>query len=83
MSKPEYFPEGMETGRVCGTWNGEMLPVRWETVRVSHEDAYKIGRVYRRLARMRGTGHLRRLTVIVRYENVLRLLGFLGYRQDE
>ena len=82
VAKPEDFPEGVETGRVWGTWNGEHLPVRWETVRVSREDAYRIGRVYRRLAKMRGTGHLRRLTVFVRHENVVRLLEFLGHRQE-
>ncbi len=32
---------------------------------------------------MRGRGHLRHLTVFVKYENVSRLLEFLGYRQDE
>jgi hypothetical protein len=31
---------------------------------------------------MRGRGHLRRLTVFVKYENVSRLL-ILEYRQDE
>ena len=46
-------------------------------------DAYKIRRIYRRLAKMRGRGHLHRLTVFIRYENVLRLLEFLGYRQEE
>ncbi len=30
-----------------------------------------------------GKRHLRRLTVFVQYENVVRLLEFLGYRQDE
>jgi hypothetical protein len=60
-----------------------MLSVRWETVQVSLEDAYRIRRVYRRLAKMRGRGHLRRLTVFIRHENVVRLLEFLGYRQDE
>ncbi len=79
----ESFPEGIETGRVWGTWNGEMFPVRWETVEVSFGDTSRIRRAYRRLAKMRGTGHLRRLTVFVRHENVLRLLAFLGYRQDE
>ena len=77
VAKPEQFPEGVETGRVWGTWNEEMLPVRWETVKVSLSDAY------RRLAKMRGRGHLRRLTVFIRHENVVRLLQFLGYRQDE
>jgi hypothetical protein len=33
-----------------------MLPVWWETVKVSLKDAYKIRRVYRRLAKMRGRG---------------------------
>jgi hypothetical protein len=32
---------------------------------------------------MRGRGHLHRLTVFVRHENVMRLLEFLGYRQEE
>ena len=32
---------------------------------------------------MRGRGHLRSLTVFVRHEHVVRLLEFLGYRQDE
>jgi hypothetical protein len=61
----------------------EMLPVRWETVKVSLVDAYKIRRVCRRLAKMRGRGYLHRLRVFVRYENVVRLLEFLGYRQEK
>jgi hypothetical protein len=32
---------------------------------------------------MRGRGRLHRLTVFVRHENVVRLLEFLGYRQQE
>jgi hypothetical protein len=60
-----------------------MLPVKWETVKVSPKDAYRIRRIYRRLAKMRGKGHLRSLTVFVRYENVVRLLEFLGYPQEE
>ncbi len=32
---------------------------------------------------MRGRGPLRRLTVFIRHENVLRLLEFIGYRQEE
>ena len=59
------------------------MPVMRETVKVSLKDAYKIRRIYRGLAKMRGRGHLRRLTVFVRHENVLRLLKFLGYRQEE
>jgi hypothetical protein len=42
-----------------------------------------IRRIYRRLAKMRGQGQLRRLTVFERHENVVRLLEFLGYRQEE
>jgi len=61
----------------------QQLPVRWETVKVTLKDAYKIRRVYRRLAKMRGRGHLRSLTVFIRHDNVVRLLGYLGYRQDE
>ena len=82
MAKREQFPEGVETGRVWGVWNEEMLPVQWETVKVSREDAYRIRRWFRRLAKMRGRGHLRSLTVFVRHENVVRLLEFLGYPQQ-
>ena len=78
LAKKEEFPEGAETGRIWGLRNYELLPVRWETIRVSLRDAYKIRRIYRRLARLKGTSSLRRLTVFVRYENVIRLLEFLG-----
>jgi hypothetical protein len=80
MAKPEEFPEGLETGRIWGVWNKEFLPVRWETVVVSLRDAYKIRRIYRKLARKKGSGSLRNITVFIRYENVGRLLEFLGYR---
>ena len=64
-------------------WKPELLPVQCETVSISLKDAYRIRRIYRRLAKMRGREHLRRLTVFVRHENVVRLLEFLGYRQEE
>jgi hypothetical protein len=83
VAKPERFPEGVETGRIWGTWNEKMLPVRWETTKVRLKDAYRIRRIYRRLAKIRGNGHLCRLTVFVRHENVVRLLDFLGYPQEE
>jgi hypothetical protein len=83
VAKHEVFPEGLATGRVWGTWNEELLPVRWETVKVSLKDAYKIRRWFRRLAKMRGRGNLRRLTVFVRHENLVKLLEYLGYRQQE
>jgi hypothetical protein len=79
MAKPEEFPEGLQTGRIWGVWNEELLPVRWETVEVSLRDAFKIRRIYRKLAKRKGSGSLRRITVFVRYENVVRLLRFLGY----
>ncbi|MDQ4000251.1 MAG: helitron helicase-like domain-containing protein [Actinomycetota bacterium] len=83
VAKPEQFPEGLETGRIWGMWNEELLPVQWETVKVTLEDAFKIRRAYRKLARRKGTGSLRCFTVFIRYENVVRLLKFLGYRQEE
>jgi hypothetical protein len=64
-------------------WSKDLLPVQWETVKVSLKDAYRIRRWLRRLAKMRGRGHLRRLTVFIRHESVVRLLEFLGYRQEE
>jgi hypothetical protein len=79
MAKPEEFPEGLQTGRIWGIWNEDYLPVRWEMVEVSLRDAYKIRRIYRRLAKRKGSGSLRRITVFVRYGNVVRLLEFLGY----
>jgi len=80
LAKPEEFPQGLQTGRIWGVWNEDLLPVRWETVEVSLKDAYKIRRIYRKLAKRKGSGSLRRMTVFVRHENVVRLLEFLGYR---
>jgi hypothetical protein len=82
MAKPEEFPEGLQTGRIWGIWNGDLLPVRWETVQVSLKDAFRIRRIYRKLARRKGSGSLLSMTVFVRYENVIKLLGFLGYRLE-
>ena len=82
MAKPEEFPEGLKTGRIWGVWNKDLLPVRWEKVEVSLRDAFRIRRIYRKLAKRKGSGSLRRITVFVRYENVVRLLEFLGYRLE-
>jgi hypothetical protein len=82
LAKEEQFPEDMETGRVWGRWNKDLLPVRWETIQVSLRDAYRIRRVFRKLARIRSNGSLLRLTVFVRYENVIHLLEFLGYQLE-
>jgi hypothetical protein len=79
LAKPEEFPECLQTGRIWGIWNGELLPARWETVEVRLKDAYRIRRVYRKLASRKGGDPLRRMTVFVRHENVVRLLEFLGY----
>jgi hypothetical protein len=56
--------------------------VRRETVGADLRDAYRIRRTYRKLAKRKGGGPLRRVTVFVRHENALRLLGFLGYRLE-
>jgi hypothetical protein len=80
MAKPEEFHEGLQTGRIWGIWNEEYLPVRWKTVEVSLRDAFRIRRTYRKLARRKGIGSLRRITVFVRHENVVRLLRLLGYQ---
>ena len=79
LAKEEEFPEELATGRIWGVWNEKFLPIQWETVKVSLQDAYKIRRVFRKLAKRRGAGSLRRLTVFVRHENAIRLLKFLGY----
>ena len=82
VAKPEEFPEGLQTGRIWGIWNEELLPVRWETAQVSLRDAFRIRRIYRKLARRKGNGTLRRIIVFVRHENVVRLLEFLGYQLE-
>jgi hypothetical protein len=65
MAKPEEFPEGLQTGRIWGIWNKELLPVQWETAEVSLRDAFRIRRIYRKLAKRKGSGSLRRITVFV------------------
>jgi hypothetical protein len=82
MAQPEEFPKGLQTGRIWGIWNEELLLVRWETVEVSLRDAFRVRRIYRRLAKRKGSSSLRRITVFVRHENVVRLLDFLGYRLE-
>jgi hypothetical protein len=82
MAKPEEFPEGLQTGRIWGVWNEVLLPVQWETAEVSLRDAFRSRRIYRKLARRKGSGSLRRITVFVRHENVVRLLEFLGHRVE-
>jgi hypothetical protein len=82
MAKPEEFPEGLQTGRIWGVWNEELLPVQWEEVAVSLRDAFMLRRIYRTLAKRKGSGSLHSMTVFVRYENVLRLLEFLGYHLE-
>jgi hypothetical protein len=82
MAREEAFPERLQTGRIWGVWNEELLPVRWETVAVSLRDAFKIRRIYRKLAGRKGNGSLRRITLFVRHENVARLVEFLGYRLE-
>jgi hypothetical protein len=82
MAKPEEFPEGLHTGRIWGIWNEGLLPVRWKAVEVSLRDAFRIRRIYRKLASRKGSGSLRRITVFVRHENVVRLLEFLGYQLE-
>jgi hypothetical protein len=52
-------------------------------VEASLQDAYMIRRVYRKLAKMKSSGPLRRVTIFVRHETVIRLLRFLGYCVDE
>src|SRR5919107_1153941 len=79
IAKPEEFPEELQTGRIWGIWNENLLPVQWETTKVSLKDSYKIRRIYRKLARRKGSGSLRSITVFIKYENVVRLLEFLGY----
>jgi hypothetical protein len=78
LAKPEEFPEGVETGRIWGVWKEQLLPVRWETAQVNLSDAFRIRRIYRKLMRRKGRGLLRRMTVFVRHENVVRLLKFLS-----
>jgi hypothetical protein len=82
LAKKEDFPEGLNTGRAWGAWNEELLPVQWEMVKVTMRDAFRIRRVFRRLARMKSTSILCTLTVFVEHENVLKLLEHLGYRRE-
>jgi hypothetical protein len=82
MAKPEEFSEGLQTGRIWGVWKEELLPVQWERVEVSLKDAYRIRRIYTKLAKWKGSGSLHSIAVFVRHENVVRLLDFLGYRLE-
>jgi hypothetical protein len=77
LAKPEELLKGLETGKVWGTWNKKLLPIHWATTEVSLEEAYQIRRVFRRLAKKRGIGPLRKLQVFVRHETMAKLLRLL------
>jgi hypothetical protein len=83
MAKSEQFPEGLQTGRIWEVWNAQHLSVRWETAQVSLRNAFKIRQIYNKLARRKGSGLLRRITVFVRYENVVRLLESLSCQLEK
>ncbi len=51
--------------------------------KVSLSEAFRIWRVYRKMGEMKGKRSISRLTVLVRHEDVVRLLKFFGYRQEE
>ena len=59
-------------------WISLDIPPTVEDGKVSLKEAYSIRRIYRRLAKMRERGSLRRLTVYVRYDNVIELLDYRG-----
>jgi hypothetical protein len=42
----------------------------------------RLRRWHRRLAKRKASGSLHSITVFVRYENVIRLLEFLGYQLE-
>jgi hypothetical protein len=46
MAKTEEFPEELQTGRIWGIWNENLLPVHWKKVEVSLRDAFRIRRIY-------------------------------------
>ncbi|MDP9440347.1 MAG: DUF4663 domain-containing protein [Actinomycetota bacterium] len=83
LARKEQFPEDLATGRIWGVRHAEHIPVRREIVAVSLEDFYRIRRAYRRLARKKGTGRVRNMTVFVRHRTVVRLLESLGYRPED
>ncbi len=80
VSKKEKLQdESLTTGRVWGVWKEQLLPITWETVKVSLKNAFKVRRYLRRLAGSRPIGPLLRQQIFVRYENMCRLLTFMGY----
>ncbi len=79
--KEKLQNEPLMTGRVWAVWSKDLLPIELETVKINKVDGYKIRRWMRRLAgKRRGMGLLLEQQVFVRYENMKRLLEFLGYR---
>lgn len=79
LAKRERFPEDITPGRVWGIWREDLLPVKWERVRISKDQAYMIRRIYRRLAGLKGRESLQDLQVFIDHGNVVRLLSHLGY----
>ncbi|MDP9475215.1 MAG: hypothetical protein M3R38_05895 [Actinomycetota bacterium] len=82
LARKENFPPGLATGRIWGVRHGNQIPVHHEIVAVAPEDAYRIRRAYRKLARKKATGRVLGMTVFARHRTVVRLLKHLGYRTE-
>jgi hypothetical protein len=65
-----------------GPYFGSVGELRSSISSAWYEVTGKMRRIYRKLARRKGSGSLRRITVFVRHENVVRILEFLGYRLE-
>lgn len=82
MGKLEKLAAGVENpGRFWGVWLKELLPISFEVVPLTHYQALRIRRIYRKFSGVR----FRTLRIkfntftFVRHETTLRLLSWLGY----
>jgi hypothetical protein len=81
LSKEERVKDrGISTGRMWGVCYEKMLPISQQIIYIARNDALKLRRWLRRLARKRrGIASLLKEMIFIRYENILRVLMYLDY----
>ncbi len=83
VAKPERFPEGDRDGQDLGDVERGGAPRPVGDSKSDPQRRLQDQENLRKAGKDGGRGRLHCLTVLVRHENVIRLLGFLGYRQEE
>ena len=82
MGKLEQLSEGSPSvGRFWGVWRRELLPISYRTEALTHDQALRVRRIFRRCSKIRQRSHrgeLYGVNCFVKASTTNRLLAWLG-----